>query len=147
MTKKIYVAYGSNMDMEQMAVRCPSATFIGLSEICGYELLFKGFDEEIYATIERKTTAKVPVVVWEITEEDEQNLDDYEDFPVLYYKKDVSILIENNLLTAMVYIMHENQDLGHPSDDYYKVIEDAYKKFGFDLRILEKALSAKQLRI
>ena len=41
MKTKYYIAYGSNMDEEQMAYRCPEAKLIGKSEIKNYELLFK----------------------------------------------------------------------------------------------------------
>ena len=33
----LYFAYGSNMDMQQMRSRCPSARFIGLSNIKNFE--------------------------------------------------------------------------------------------------------------
>ena len=59
MKKKLYIAYGSNMDTGQMAFRCPSAKFIGISEINGYELLFKGSRTGSYATIEKKVDSNV----------------------------------------------------------------------------------------
>ena len=40
--KKYYIAYGSNMDERQMAVRCRDAGLVGTGFIQGYELLFKG---------------------------------------------------------------------------------------------------------
>ena len=40
--KKLYIAYGSNMDEEQMAFRCPTATLVGTAIVEGYELMFKG---------------------------------------------------------------------------------------------------------
>ena len=42
MSKRLYVAYGSNLNVEQMRLRCPSARIIGTAEINNYELLFKG---------------------------------------------------------------------------------------------------------
>ena len=36
--KKLYIAYGSNMDEEQMAFRCPTATLVGTAIVEGYEL-------------------------------------------------------------------------------------------------------------
>ena len=42
----------------------------------------------------------------------------------------------------MIYIMHEDRLLGEPSSRYYRIIEDAYLKFGFDLNILKDALKA-----
>ena len=40
--RKKYIAYGSNLNLEQMAVRCPTAQVAGRGEIRDYELLFRG---------------------------------------------------------------------------------------------------------
>lgn len=50
--RKLYIAYGSNMDEKQMAGRCPTARLLGTSELEGYRLLFKGSKTGAYATIE-----------------------------------------------------------------------------------------------
>jgi hypothetical protein len=140
MTKKLYIAYGSNMDTEQMALRCQSAKLIGTSEISGYELLFKGSKSGSYATIEKNKNSKVPVLIWEITELEERNLDRYEGYPSFYYKKNITLPIDGKFREAMAYIMDEKRLYGQPRYNYYKVLEDTYTRFGFDLDILEKAL-------
>ena len=38
MSKKEYFAYGSNLNFEQMAYRCPEATVVGTAKLEGYEL-------------------------------------------------------------------------------------------------------------
>ena len=48
--RKLYIAYGSNMDEKQMAGRCPTARLFGTSELEGYRLLFKGSKTGAYAT-------------------------------------------------------------------------------------------------
>lgn len=140
MKTKLYVAYGSNMDTCQMAFRCPTAKFIGTSEVEGYRLIFKGSKTGAYATIEKADGYTVPVLVWEIRKSDEKNLDRYEGFPTFYYKENLSISVNGKRKNAMVYIMDEQRPLGKPSLQYYKVIRDAYTKFNFDIKILEKAL-------
>ena len=40
--KKYYLAYGSNLNIRQMALRCPTAKAVGTAVIKDYELLFKG---------------------------------------------------------------------------------------------------------
>lgn len=140
MSKKLYIAYGSNMDLRQMAFRCPAATLVGKSEVDGYRLLFKGSKTGAYATIEKSKSSKVPVLVWEITGTDEMNLDHYEGFPTFYYKKNLTVFIDGKRKKAMVYIMDERRLLGQPSYHYYTVLENAYKEFNFDLSILGKAL-------
>ena len=38
----LYIAYGSNLNLPQMGMRCPTAEVVGASEIKNYELLFRG---------------------------------------------------------------------------------------------------------
>lgn len=140
MKTKLYIAYGSNMDIGQMAYRCPGAKLIGTSQVEGYRLLFKGSQTGAYATIEPAKGCTVPVLIWEITEKDEQSLDRYEGFPTFYYKKNLTVFVNSKQKQAMVYIMDERRPLGKPSQRYYKVIEAAYVKFHFDMEILAKAL-------
>lgn len=138
--KKVYIAYGSNMDEVQMAFRCPDAELIGTGLLRDWRLMFKGSKTGAYATIEREKRCVVPVLLWRISATDEEYLDRYEGFPRFYYKRRVSY--EDALgcrKNGMVYIMHEERKLGEPSVYYYKVLEDAYKQFGFDLNILEEA--------
>ena len=42
MEKRYYIAYGSNLNIPQMRMRCPGARIIGTSVVEGYRLLFKG---------------------------------------------------------------------------------------------------------
>ena len=67
---KLYLAYGSNLSVEQMERRCPDAKPIGKAILPDWKLLFK-----IHATIEPCKGSKVPVLVWKISDRDEQNLD------------------------------------------------------------------------
>ena len=68
--KKYYIAYGSNLSVEQMADRCPDAKIAGQAVLAGWELLFRGC-----ATIAPNPKKNTPVLVWEISERDEGNLD------------------------------------------------------------------------
>ena len=81
MAKKLYVAYGSNLNKGQMKYRCPTAKYVGTGELQGYELQFKGRERSAFATIGRKEGASVPVGLWEIQTRDERALDMYEGFP------------------------------------------------------------------
>ena len=137
---KFYIAYGSNMDERQMAYRCPTARLVGKSEIVGYGLLFKGSKTGAYATIEPKTGSRVPVLLWEIEEEDERNLNRYEGFPAFYYKKNLKLEFNGGKKTAMVYIMDEKSKPGVPSRGYYDIMDRAYDKFGFNKSILKQAV-------
>ena len=42
MEKRYYIAYGSNLNVQQMTWRCPTARIIGTSEVKDYRLMYKG---------------------------------------------------------------------------------------------------------
>ena len=42
MKTKMYIAYGSNMDLEQMQSRCPDAELLGTGRLENWRLMFKG---------------------------------------------------------------------------------------------------------
>ena len=52
--QRLYIAYGSNLNLEQMAFRCPTAKVVGKSELKDYELLFRGGRRGAVATVEPK---------------------------------------------------------------------------------------------
>jgi hypothetical protein len=146
MKKKYYLAYGSNLNVEQMAWRCPRAVPMGTAYIEDYELLFKGSRTGSYLTIEKKAGARVPVAVWKVTAEDERALDRYEGFPIFYYKKEMPIAY-TGIMTgktyeadAFVYIMHEDRPMGIPSKTYVAVCLEGYTSFGFDQRYIWEAV-------
>ena len=141
MDGNIYLAYGSNMDVEQMAYRCPDAKVIGKGFLDDWRLMFKGSTLGNYATIEQCDGFKIPFVLWKISDTDEENLDRYEHFPSFYYKRTVEVVTDaGENFTAMVYIMYEENHLGAPSEQYFNVIGAAYDEFNFDKKILDEAL-------
>lgn len=81
MADKLYFAYGSNINLEQMDYRCPDATVVGPVVLENYELLFRrgGF-----ATIAPKEGGRVHGLLWSITPECERSLDLYEGYPRFY---------------------------------------------------------------
>ena len=138
--KKLYIAYGSNMDTEQMAYRCPEAKPLGVCLLRDWRLMFKGSLTGAYATIEKEKGFRVPALLWEISMNDEKRLDRYEGFPNFYYKANVAVLLPNKTTTeGMAYIMHEERKLGAPSPEYWNLLAEAYEKFNFDTKILEVA--------
>lgn len=140
MDRKLYVAYGSNLNLPQMANRCPTARVIGASELKDYKLLFRGGYGGAVATVEPSKGNTVPILIWEITKDDEKALDRYEGFPFLYRKENVKVKLKGKNVKAMAYIMNEGRPLGQPSMYYYSVIYDAYKAEDFDIAILKTAL-------
>ena len=141
----LYIAYGSNLNLEQMASRCPTARVAGASLLTGHRLLFRGARAGAVATVEPFEEGSVPVLVWEITPADEAALDRYEGFPFLYRKERMRVKLNGKTVTAMIYIMNVEmpvgcyRPLGQPGAHYYSVILDGYKDAGFDADVLRKA--------
>lgn len=146
MKRKYYIAYGSNLNTEQMRFRCPQAEIIGTSEIKDYELLFKGSQTGYYLTIEKKKGGSVPVAVWATTAADEAALDRYEGFPTFYHKAEMELPVKSirtgkvQNIKCYVYIMHEDRQLGSPSEFYVRTCLDGYRDFGFEKEILMRAI-------
>ena len=137
---KYYLAYGSNLNTAQMALRCPDARLFGVGYLNNYELIFHGSRGNAHASIREKKGSKVPVAVWMISDRDERSLDCYEGFPRYYFKKDVDVVINGSAVTTMVYIMDEARGVNKPSPYYVDVIREGYSDMGMDPEYLDKAL-------
>ncbi len=141
MKKKYYIAYGSNMSVEQMAHRCPDAKVVGMAAIPDWRLVFR-----VHATIEPAEGRTVPVLIWEISGRDERNLDRYEGYPSYYYKQDMTVTMTDldgknpQEITAMVYLMADGHPLREPWKGYLDTLEEGYQRFGFNPYQLELAL-------
>lgn len=139
--RKKYAAYGSNLNLRQMARRCPTAKVIGKGEIRDYELLFRGHSTSAVATVEPRPESSVPVLIWDISPEDERNLDIYEGYPRLYGKVDLEVQTEDGCESIMVYTMNEGYGIGKPSMHYLDTIATGYLEAGFDLNRLFDSVS------
>lgn len=149
--KRLYVAYGSNLNLEQMNYQCPTAKVYGKGRLYGYRLLFKGVPGNAYLTIESYQDGKVPVVIWEIEPEDELALDRYEGYPSFYYKEEMQVELETGeIVTAMVYIMtskiKDRIYLNLPSQGYLRTVKEGYKSAGFDLGFIDEAIEISKSR-
>ena len=141
MMKKLYIAYGSNLNMEQMSYRCPDARPLGIAYLKGYEMLFRGNSRGTgVATIEKCAGSVVPVGIWSISEQDEEYLDIYEGFPTLYRKEYLPLSLNGERMTGLIYVMNEGRRIAEPSEFYVDTIRFGYLDFGIDMKYLDKAL-------
>lgn len=131
---KYYLAYGSNLNKEQMAYRCPDAKPVCAYIMLGFQLVFR----RGYLTIEPKEGEEVPCGVWEISDQDEKNLDRYEGFPKFYRKEHFLTMVPDpeeltgKLVTAIVYVMQDGFPLEAPSDYYFYTVMRGYSDFDLD---------------
>lgn len=144
--KTLYIAYGSNLNLAQMAYRCPTAKAVGASDIKDYELLFRGGRRGSVATVEPLKGSSVPVLLWTLKEKDLEALDRYEGYPSFYHKEIFDVELNGRTVPAMVYIMNDGHPFGSPSDYYLNTIMEGYKSAGFDTEFLEQSVE-KSIRL
>ena len=142
MPDRLYFAYGSNINLDQMAVRCPSAEVIGPVTLNGYRLAFRA--QSGVATIIPAPSKQVKGLLWKLTPACEHSLDLYEGFPHFYYKDQVTVMDKSGKpYSVMAYIMsREFEKVPHmPGIRYYTSIAEGYKQNGMPLKYLQAALN------
>ena len=144
MKKRYYIAYGSNLSVEQMAQRCPDAKVVGMAAIQDWKLVFR-----VHATIEPAEGRVVPVLIWEISGKDESSLDRYEGYPSYYYKQDMTVTMTDlEGKNPQEITMADGHHLQEPWKGYLDTLAEGYQRFGFNPYQLELALEeAKEGRI
>ena len=118
----IYLAYGSNLNKEQMRFRCPKAKPKGFIMLPDYKMVFRGVADMIPYKGDY-----CPVGIWEITEDCEIALDRYEGYPRLYRKE---YFINNDTDEMMMAYVMNTTGFNMPSKFYFKTIEQGYEDFG-----------------
>jgi hypothetical protein len=131
----IYAAYGSNLNHNQMAQRCPGARFIGKALIRDHRLVFRKFCD-----IEPAEGYVVPVGLWKLTSECLASLDRYEGFPNHYGRAEVQAFLPNKKqMRVIVYFMNY---IGYeaPSEHYVMGVAEGYEHCGIPNHRLIEAL-------
>jgi len=142
--KSYYLAYGSNLNKEQMAHRCPGAVALGVAEIPDFEPVFR----RGYLTIEPKEGSSVIVGIWEISKANEKALDHYEGFPKFYYKEWFQTEIPGiGKRMSMAYIMTGGHPIQEPSSYYLNTVWRGYQDFGLDFQDFQPILKARMYAI
>ena len=100
---KLYFAYGSNMDHDQMVSRCPSAEFIGLASLKNFAYYI---NNRGVASLKPQYGATAWGVVWDIQDTcDWEALDQYEGVSFDYYKRlSIETDFSGEFETCQVYI-------------------------------------------
>lgn len=129
----IYAAYGSNMDPEQMLTRCPHSPMSGTGWLDGWRLTFSGGDigwEGALATVVEEPGSRVFVVLYDVSEEDEQRLDRWEGSELGIHRK-IRLRVDTTEgpVLAWLYVMDAYEG-GLPSARYIGVMADAAEKAG-----------------
>ena len=130
----LYFAYGSNLNHHQMKnIRCTGSKYLKSFFLKDYKLIFchpNKLNKFGYANIIKKKGSKIAGAIWEITEEHEKILDNYEQFPNIYQKE--YFYLEGKKI--MFYIMSK-YFFKDPPNSYIDTMNKGYEDCNIDLRI------------
>ena len=138
----LYAAYGQLLNKSMRESVCPSMRVVATGRINGYRLVFK-----IHEDIEPDDCSSVPVLVFEVDDNDVRSLDKlykrgkYYDVTLV----DVSVVSSANghtdNVSAFTYVMLQKQKSYQKPDDWYlDIIVSGYVENGFDVDMLDMAL-------
>lgn len=133
--KKLYFAYGANMNQSSMARRCPAATNPRPFVLQDWRLKFYS-----HATVEPSPGDSVWGILWDITPQCERLLDSFEGFPVYYTKQ----YQQQNKQKFFFYEMATFRE-GTPSKCYVDDIRAVYRYFGQPFDHLVQDIDAERI--
>jgi len=134
-----YFAYGSNLDLAQMKIRCPSSELISKGSLSDYRLTFNryssGWGGGVADVIQGKGS-EVWGLVFELSNSDLKRLDSYEgcynDQTSLYERwKAVINTPKGQISDVWVYTVVEKQKFVQPTLEYLQIIKDAAVRWNF----------------
>lgn len=128
-----YFAYGSNLNVAQMAQRCPDAAEPRPATLTDHDWLI---NERGVATVEPFDGAQVHGVLWQVSDHDLATLDSAEGVPVRYRRDRLTVQTDDGPAPAWVYIDHRVEP-GPPRPGYLERIIDGALHHGLPHRWIE----------
>ncbi len=129
----IYAAYAGNMDPALMAQRCPHSPHQGTGWLEGWRLTFGGENmgwEGALPTVVEEAGQRVFVALYEMTEPDQEALDQWDGVSLGYYRKSkVRVSTLDGEVVAWLYVLNEYEG-GLPSARYIGMMADAAEAAG-----------------
>ncbi len=128
MSKKyLYFAYGSNLNMEQMQLRCPKSVPLFKAKLFGAELVFKTYADVIRVG-KKRSQSFVNGAVYEITHDCLKSLDIYEGYPKFYKRTKCRVIDSHqNIHEVFMYVMQPDvRDLKLPTNRYFTTVHDGF---------------------
>lgn len=138
-TIMLYAAYGQLLNRSMRDSVCPSMRLAATGRINGYRLVFKTHED-----IEPDDCSSVPVLVFEVDDDDVRRLDrlykrgEYYDVALVNVSVAASINGYINDVSAFTYIMlPKYKSYQRPDDWYLDIIRSGYEESGFDIGLLD----------
>lgn len=142
--KLYYLAYGSNLNLDQMQRRAPTAKVYGSGWLTDHQLVMRGIPERSYLDVVPRPSFKVPVGCFCMEDCDLSSLDEYEGYPDLYARKTIELPIQKldgsvSTVECFYYKMVTDDDLAPCSNFYFEECLQGYEDFSFDQTYLADA--------
>lgn len=138
---KLYAAYACGLNSDHMRHHCPTAHATAKSWLFDHRLVFKGRRDAAHATVVPEKGREVPVVVWEISAQDEAVLDGYHSVHAGYYTKEyVPLEVSGEIREVLIYVMHPC-DYGLPTKPYLDTVTKGYLEWNFPMTTLDEAVA------
>lgn len=136
-----YFGYGANIDPDFFASRITHHEFVGVGTLQDYELKFNTpceYKGKGFAGVVESKGSKVYGTVYKISKEGLELLDWMEWVPFkFYYRKQLDILIDKNILKAEVYVpCHPSKNL-YPPKGYISLITKGAYKLNFPIDFIQ----------
>lgn len=137
----LYAAYGQLLNKHMRESVCPSMRVMATGMINGYRLVFK-----IHEDIEPDDCSSVPVLVFEVDDDDVRSLDrlykrgEYYDVALVNVSVVASINGYTSDVSAFTYTMlPKYESYQRPDNWYLDIIRSGYEENGFDIDVLDMA--------
>ena len=136
--KKLYFAYGSNMDQEQMHKRCPKSTVFGLTSLANFQFFIncRGV-----ASIRPSLGETCHGLLWNISDHDWDALDWYEGVQSNFYRRVTTKIqvdlakpypaVDGVLTDCEIYVARDTAE-GEPRHGYLEKVVDGAKQAAAD---------------
>lgn len=127
---RLYFAYGSNMDEEQMACRCSGSRVLGKAVLPGYAFRI---NQRGYATVVSDASCETYGLLWDLEPHHEEALDWYEGCDSGFYEKVFCTVRDETgkKQDVLVYIDRNHIRVGTSNVNYLERIVVAARKWAF----------------
>ena len=115
----LYFAYGANMDVAAMALRCPRSTPVGPGRLANHRFFIM---HEGYASVRPEAEATVHGLLWSLALADVPALDRYEEIGDGLYTKVVQPVIRPGGFRRALIYKGSGRETGSPKPGYMEAV-------------------------
>lgn len=127
--RRLYFAYGSNMDPQQFQERCPGSDFVGTGVLPGYEWYIT---DRGVASIRPSPDGEVHGALARLTQDDEDSLVYHEGVKLNLYRREfLTVEVRNGGRVDVLVYVSNDEAVGSPRPDYLERVLAGTQHHGF----------------